>query len=75
MRRTRLGCFAVLLLPVVIGLFASVVPGVVPRGDYPPILVLAWALALGVLAFTLLTAKRAKRCRDCGFEWTNPAEP
>jgi hypothetical protein len=70
LRTLRLGCLAMLVIP---GLLMLVLPSVVESS--PPLVTLGWMAVLAVLSFTVLTAKRSKRCRDCGHVWGDPAQP
>jgi hypothetical protein len=74
MRTTRFGCLLVALLPVLAALITWIIPHVTgdepPELTYPPTLVLTWLVILGVLCFIVFTAKRTKRCRECGHEWS-----
>ena len=69
MKSVRLGCLGVLLLPVL----ALVLPGLLALDEsdvlFPPAVILVWVLALAVLTYFVLAAKRRKRCRECAHEW------
>jgi hypothetical protein len=72
MRNVRFGCFVVLLLPIV----ASIATWMMRSGSagqspdlFAPEAIFAWMAVLGILSFAVLTAKRRKHCRACGYEW------
>ena len=73
MRNVRFGCLIVLLLPIVALIAAwgmrSGSGGTSSPDLFAPEAVFAWMALLGILSFTVLTAKRRKRCRACGNEW------
>jgi DNA-directed RNA polymerase subunit RPC12/RpoP/uncharacterized protein (DUF1778 family) len=69
MRSTRLGCLGVLVLPVVLTLLANLSTDDDKGLVFPPLVTVAWLAVLAVLAFVVITAKRRKRCRECGHEW------
>jgi uncharacterized protein (DUF1778 family) len=68
MRVARLVCVMMLLLSVLAGGWMFAWQG----GDpdlFAPGPAFGWLVALGILSFIVLTAKRRKRCRACGQEW------
>jgi hypothetical protein len=68
MRHARLGCLAVALFGVLTWLIPEAAHSI---GGYPPAVVMAWVAVLGTFSVIVLTAKRNKRCRECGHEWGN----
>lgn len=68
-RSIRLGCLGVLVAPVVVLLLAGLLAIDGEAVAFPPVLIGVWVVTLAVLSYLVLTAKRHKRCRECGHEW------
>jgi hypothetical protein len=73
-RTAQLGCLSILALPLLLGVIAWIVPEIAKAiYPYPSAVLWGWIAAVSVLSFFVLTARRRKRCRECGHEWGGEA--
>lgn len=76
MRNARFGCLLLLAFPLIF----LIVLTFTPDGDalhdveFPRAVRIGWLVLLAVLSFVVLTAKRTKRCRECGTEWVKTGD-
>jgi Putative prokaryotic signal transducing protein len=73
-RQTRTGCLTILALPVFLGLIQAIAGKSNLRTMIENAIgafALVWAVIVIVLSLAVMFAKRRKRCRDCGHEWTD----
>jgi hypothetical protein len=66
----RMGCAAMVALPVIVGILDGVMPAWRGLGPFPDWLIWCWVAVGFCLAWGAVLPERGKWCKACGWQWT-----